>query len=161
MKPLTSSANKALPNGLVAPSEPLSASTEILATPIPNAPALPWFVPAAAAFATLIGFAPLVTFLFGRTEHVTDAYWARYMFIYSGVLNIVVAAASAVFGVQITAKQNAPIREQAQQSAAKAARLEGNIHALQRRASQLADGSEKASPSNTQDIIRQITLLAH
>jgi small basic protein len=119
---------------------------------------IPWWVPTLIGSAILIGFGFLLSFML---QHAGQNQWDHYVFIYSSVLNIVIAAASALLGVQISAQQTGAIRQAGQAATDKAAKLEANIKSLQADVGSAGRQSEKSSDSDWNSFSARVMTLNH
>jgi small basic protein len=119
---------------------------------------VPWWLPATVAVAILFGFSILVVFML---DNAAGDSWERYVFIYSSILNIVIAAASALLGVQISAQQTAVAQQQGAVAQEKANRLETNIKSLQKDVSRSKRLSERGIVQSPDDFTMRIMTLNH
>jgi len=171
MTDLTSVSNQPPPTGdvcavAVTPTIQLPA----LDDPAPDQPGPPAPAPldrrvrvvAAAAIFVLFAVVFYQMFDIGRDTRVADVSWSRLMLLYNSVQTIVVAAASVLLGVQVSARQTEVAVAQGAAAHKQAEKLTANIKAFQTDLLQRSASTEKAGQAGDTDawlVARAMTLL--
>ncbi len=134
--------------------------------PVSSKPVLSPWIPVATAVLILVAFVILFNHVLQRSAIIDDKHqylWDRLLLLYNSVQTIVVAAASALLGVQVSAAQVAAARASGAQSEARVTQLESNIKSFQNTIKNRVGGSERglSSASLNAAIIADSMMLLH
>lgn len=159
--PLTSVGN----DGTKASTQLVVSKQEIAKPPVIDPPKpgpSPW-IPVIIGVTILIAAGFLLDYMLDKTSLNNSTQWDRLLLLYNSVQTIVVAAASALLGVQVSAAQTAAARASGAQSEARVSQLESNIKGFQNTIKSHVGGSERGAPANdrTSTILAEAMTLLH
>lgn len=129
MTALTSVSNRQDP---LIVTQPIVGATPVPAgVPAPAPPSTVRWASLLAAAVILVLFSILFSYMIGMAESVKDTHWSRLLLLYNSVQTIVVAAASALLGFQVSAAQTSVAVARGADDKRQAEKLRANIQAFQ------------------------------